>query len=108
MAKLNTHVHAVERNPDGSQGRTGHFGPGDEVPDWAQKAITNPDVWEEAPAPTEATSASTPQGVEVKEPPRGGPGSSVEAWREFAKAKGLDFPDGASARDIQAAWDARS
>jgi hypothetical protein len=46
MAKLNTYVHVVERNQLGElTGRGGTFGPDDELPDWAEAAITNPDVW---------------------------------------------------------------
>lgn len=103
MAKLNTHVHAVEVNEDGSHGRSGTFGPNDKVPDWAVSAISNPDVWESEPERTEAPS------VEVKEPPRGGPGSSATAWHEFVVSQNLDVPDNAStAKDFQAIWDARS
>jgi hypothetical protein len=107
MAKLNTYVHAVERLKDGSHGRSATFGPDDQVPDWAVASIANPDVWADPPAPIE-TAPDQDADDEVKEPPRGGPGSSAEAWREFAKSKNLDVADDASARDIQAAWDARS
>lgn len=45
--KLNTHVHVVERDSAGGlTGRSGTFGPGGDVPEWAVVAITNPDVWE--------------------------------------------------------------
>lgn len=45
--KLTTYVHAVEHDDKGKlTGRSGSFGPDDELPDWAAKAITNPDVWE--------------------------------------------------------------
>ncbi|WP_346536952.1 hypothetical protein [Micromonospora sp. DPT] len=39
--KLNTTVHVADDN-----GTMHVFGPGDEVPGWAEKKITNPDVWE--------------------------------------------------------------
>ena len=41
--KLTTNVHVADEN-----GQTHAFGPGDDVPDWAEKAISNPDVWEGA------------------------------------------------------------
>lgn len=113
MAKLNTYVHAVEILEDGSHGRSVTFGPDDTVPDWAARSISNPDVWAEQPAqeplsvPDQEPDRDPGQDP-VKEPPRGGPGSSAEAWRDFAKARNLDVPNDASARDIQAAWDARN
>lgn len=105
MKKLNTFVHVVEINKDGSHGRAGMFGPTDGLPEWAVTAISNPDVWDEAPESPMEESVSTPD--PIKEPPRGGPGSSAEAWREFAKAQNLAVSDDASARDVQAAWDTR-
>lgn len=45
MATLSTYV-TVHRAEDG----TAHtFGPGDDLPSWAEKAITNPDVWDGKP-----------------------------------------------------------
>lgn len=44
MAELITVVHV----PD-ADGTYHVFSPGDEVPAWAQKAITNPAVWDEPP-----------------------------------------------------------
>lgn len=39
--KLTSYVHVVDED-----GQAHAFGPGDDVPSWAEKAITNPDVWE--------------------------------------------------------------
>lgn len=44
MAKLNTHVHVV--NP---KGEPVVLKPGEDVPAWAEKAITNPKVWADGP-----------------------------------------------------------
>lgn len=57
-AKLSATVHV-----DDSEGVTHIFGPDDDVPAWAQKAITNPAAWAEAPeapkrAPAKATAKS--------------------------------------------------
>lgn len=50
--KLNTHVHAhrVEKDEQGRSfiAETREFGPDDELPDWAVKSITNPNVWAES------------------------------------------------------------
>lgn len=44
MASLKTHVAVA--GPDNT---TVWFGPGDELPEWAVSAITNPDVWDQQP-----------------------------------------------------------
>lgn len=68
--KLNTSVHVVAlSDPDARGNREvtnqGVFGPDDDLPGWAEKAITNPDVWadssEDGPAQAEAKEASTPR-----------------------------------------------
>lgn len=48
MAKLNTYVHVHDFD---SEEGPAIFGPDDEVPDWAVKKITTPDVWAEEPKP---------------------------------------------------------
>lgn len=52
--KLKTFVHAVERDENGNTTNAGTFGPGDDLsmPDnaWVEKAVTNPDVWEDSGA----------------------------------------------------------
>lgn len=103
MAKLNTYVHATATGPDGVQ-LSGTFGPGDDLPDWAAAAITNPDVWDGDPParPAEPAAADGPV-----EPPRSGKGSSVEAWRKYATDLGWfeSIPEGASRDDIAKAVD---
>ncbi|MGB3443885.1 MAG: hypothetical protein WBA97_34540 [Actinophytocola sp.] len=95
MAKLNTNV-----NVDGVW-----YGPDSDVPDAVAARISNPKVWDGAPP---ATPEPTKQGSdEVKEPPRGGPGSSADAWRTFMVAQNFEVPDNATAKDMQAAWDSR-
>lgn len=53
MGRLNTTVHVADET-----GTYQVFGPGDELPEWAEKAITNPKVWadepESVPAPKRA------------------------------------------------------
>lgn len=44
MAGLVTHVHVTDKD-----GEHFVFGPGDDVPAWAKKLITNPAAWETAP-----------------------------------------------------------
>jgi len=61
------------------------YGPGQVPPADVAELITNPKVWDgEA-----AKSAEAPEGAEVKQPPRKGPGSGGPAWIEFAKSKGV-------------------
>lgn len=95
MAKLNTNVFV-----DGAW-----YGPESTVSAEVAEQITNPMVWAEAPAPKADSGQS--EGDEVKEPPRGGPGSSADAWRKFMESKDFEVPEGASAKDMQAAWDDR-
>jgi hypothetical protein len=49
--KLKVHVHAVERDDQGNTTNSGTFGPDDDLskPEnaWVEKAISNPDVWED-------------------------------------------------------------
>gem|GEM_PF-5998759 len=52
MARLNTFVHVHREG-----GLPVVFGPEDEVPDWAVKAITNPSVWADEPAEAPAVVA---------------------------------------------------
>jgi hypothetical protein len=62
--KLNTSVHAVERNDKGEVTNSGVFGPDDDLskPEntWVEKAITNPDVWDTTDS--ERTGADQPVG----------------------------------------------
>jgi len=45
VSKLATFVHVLDEN-----GQSHTFGPEDDIPKWAEKAITNPNAWEEPPA----------------------------------------------------------
>jgi hypothetical protein len=94
MARLATHVHVQD-----DQGQNHVFGPGDDVPDWAAKAITNPNAWADKPAKQEPNGGQAPAG----EPPRGGAGSGRDAWAAYAAEKGVTVPDDASRDDIIAA-----
>lgn len=44
MARLASVVHVMD-----DKGQAHAFGPGDEVPAWAESLITNPKAWAEAP-----------------------------------------------------------
>lgn len=93
------------------------FGPGEKVPEWAEKAITNPNVWdggepsseehdESAEESLTGSATGSPDASEPPLPPRGGAGSGADAWRAYgvaaAKAKGLeiDIPIDATKTDI--------
>ena len=98
------------------------FGPGEEVPGWAEALITNPLAWVEttvegdepeddgAEAPVDSEHTETPEGEQPTEgddaPPRSGAGSGVGAWAKHARALGVPVTDEMSRDDIIAAVDA--
>lgn len=86
-------------------GRTTALGPGDDVPTWAAKQISNPKAWGDAePGASSRPVVSSSAGADTREaPPRSGKGSSVEAWRAFAERKGVDVDQDASREDVIAA-----
>jgi hypothetical protein len=96
MRKLNTYVHAHAVNDDGSV-QSQVFGPGDTLPDWARKAITNPKVWDgEDDEPVEETPA-------VLERPAGN--ASREKWAAYAQQEGVKLEPDMQRDDIKAAVD---
>ncbi|MFI1607848.1 hypothetical protein ACH4YN_38040 [Streptomyces griseofuscus] len=90
-------------------GRTVAYGPGEDVPAWARKQITNPKAWGDVesaePSQVEAPSPAG-TGGDLEAPPRAGKGSGVEAWRDFASRKGVDVDQDASREQIIAACEA--
>lgn len=82
------------------------YGPDSILSDEVVDLIANPDVWAEG-GPAEALSKPAAPAVEIKEPPRGGPGSSADAWRTFMASQGYEVPDDATAKDMQSSWDSR-
>lgn len=73
------------------------FGPGDTIPGWAAKLITNEDAWDPT---SHDTKAETP-----KEPNRTGRGSGLDDWQSYADTLGIDYPDDAKRDDIIALVD---
>lgn len=58
MARLAAYVHVTD-----DKGEPFVFGPDDKIPGWAEKAITNPKAWADAPAkPTRAAKSATQAG----------------------------------------------
>jgi hypothetical protein len=98
--RLRSHVHVHD-----DHGASHVFAPGDDVPEWAAERITNPKAWADD-EPVTPTAEPEADDVDVSEPPRSGPGSGEAAWAEYAAARGLEVPDGASRKDIIAAVDA--
>jgi hypothetical protein len=87
MAGLVAHVHVQDE-----KGETHVFGPGSDVPAWAKKQITNPAAW--GPEVDDETS-------DPSEPPRGGKGSGIEVWREYAtETLQLTVPEDATKDEI--------
>lgn len=98
MPKLAAHVHAID--PDG---QVVVLAPGEDVPDWAVAAIRNPKAWEGGEAPAVPEPAAKP----APEPPRGGPGSGEDVWRQYATDLGIQVPEGADRNAVIALVDAR-
>ncbi|MEU7972164.1 hypothetical protein AB0B48_08980 [Micromonospora sp. NPDC049089] len=93
--KLNTFVHVADEH-----GAMHVFGPDRDPEPWAEKAITNPDVWEGAEqASTPAEPVADPDGP----PPKGGAGSGAPAWREYAARNNVEVASDASREDVVAA-----
>jgi hypothetical protein len=89
--QLIANTHAVDE-----QGRAVHFTPGQTVPGWARKQLTNPKLWgDEQPA--------GPAPAEVPVPSASGPGSGKDAWAAFAADRGVEVAAGSSRDDIMAA-----
>lgn len=79
------------------------YGPDSDVPAEVAKRITNPKVWSDGGTMTAA--APTGDDPAAKEPPRGGPGSGVDAWKAHADYLGVTYDEKASAKDIAALVD---
>lgn len=98
MPRLRTTVHVTDL-----EGRTRSFGPGEDLPDWAAKQITNPDVWEgELPRHLqgEQDPSRPPAATPTGEPPRSGRGSGRDAWAAYAASRGVEVEDDATRDDI--------
>ena len=81
MGALITHV-AVQDD----DGVTHSFGPGQDVPEWAAKQITNPKVWDHVPDDVDGDQSGegSPSGDGDEPPPLAGPGSGRDPWAEYA------------------------
>lgn len=86
---LNTYVHTAD-----ADGVAHVFAPGDDVPDWARRKITNPDVWVD-----DSPDADAEDGA-LQEPPRAGRGSGRDEWAAFAQSHGVTVDDDDSRDDI--------
>lgn len=76
MAKLSTYVTVYD---DQGNGRT--FGPRDDLPGWAEKKITNPDVWDGAlPGHIDAPQSDDSGAPDGR--------ASREKWVDYARSKG--------------------
>ncbi|MFC8182407.1 hypothetical protein ACFULT_26345 [Rhodococcus sp. NPDC057297] len=64
-------VHVADEN-----GTAHVFGPGDSVPEWARKKITNPTVWDG-------------ESTKVEVPPQAGPKGGRDKWAAYAAANGV-------------------
>jgi len=77
------------------------FEPGTEVPDWAARKISNPNVWEgDAPVFEDEDPDGDLSEDEVNEPARSGKGSGLAVWAPYAKGLGIEVPDEATRDDV--------
>jgi hypothetical protein len=95
-------VHVAVQDDDGA---THSFGPDSEVPEWAQRKITNPKVWEDGDVPFPADGADDGEGSDGP-PPKAGRGSSEDKWRSYAADKGVDVSDATSRDEVIAKLEA--
>jgi hypothetical protein len=73
------------------------FGPDSDVPEWAQRKITNAAAWDEAPQFEDEDAGD--------EPARSGRGSGLDAWTAYAKSLDIEVPADASRDDVIALVD---
>jgi hypothetical protein len=83
--------------------------PGDEIPGWAAKKVTNPRVTgqesedEAAPSPLSDDVPGAADNADAGPPPHAGPGSGKAAWQEYAASQGVAVDDDSRKEDIIAA-----
>lgn len=94
VKRLKTHVHAVERDEQGTTTNSAVFGPDDTVPAWARKAITNPDVWDDG---------EDDEDDDLSERPAGN--ASREKWAAYAESQGVTVTEDMKRDDIVTAVD---
>lgn len=109
--RLGSYVHVTDDN-----GKTHVFGPSGEVPEWAARKITNGRAWATPPTfPAETVTDPGGDGSgqdadagtgEPTRPPTSGKGSGIDAWRDYATARGVVVDDDADRAAIIAAVDA--
>lgn len=71
------------------------FHPGDDVPRWALERM-GAHCFADGIHPLGESGSGDDGGP----PPKAGPGSSVDAWRAYAEAHGIEMPDDAKRDDI--------
>lgn len=81
------------------------FLPGDDVPEWAAKQITNPLAWGDEPERAEVAVGSGGAGRQESDgpPPQGGSGASRQNWADYAAANGVEVESDWKREDIIAA-----
>lgn len=78
------------------------FLPGDDVPEWAAKQITNPLAWGTERAAVAAGSGGVGGEAQVDDgpPPQGGAGASRQRWADYAASNGVQVQDDWKREDI--------
>lgn len=77
------------------------FEPGAEVPDWAARKISNPNVWDgDAPVFEDEPQEGELSEDEVDAPARSGRGSGLPVWKAYASSLGIEVPADATRDDV--------
>ena len=96
MAGLVTHVSLRDET-----GNVVSFGPGDDVPAWAKKLITNPRVWEGGEDDTaDQPPAGGGTGGGDEPPPMSGAGAGRDDWAAYAEKQGVKVEEEWKRADI--------
>ncbi|MDR6574352.1 hypothetical protein J2X60_003011 [Curtobacterium sp. 320] len=98
MVSLLSNVHVRDEH-----GASHVFGPDSEVPEWAQKRITNPAAWD-GDAPSFEDDEEIDEADE-NEPARSGRGSGLPVWQAYAKSLDIEVPEDADRNAIIALVD---
>jgi hypothetical protein len=88
--RLATHVWVQQKDGRGNVVQSAWFGPDDDLPDWAEAAITHDKAY------VDESGSDGP-------PPKAGRGSGLDAWKAYASVHEVEVPDGASKDDVIAA-----
>ena len=95
MARLAAYVHVVDPETNSYV----ELAPGSDVPEWAEKAITNPNAWEDGAAPGIVDAEDADPAI------RPSNGASRAAWVEYLATQGVEVDASAGRNELIALSD---